>query len=482
VLWLGGGAPGGGARGGEGRGAPAGLKVPVRAARGRGVRRGLRGGIGGAALGEEALLSGGTVAEGYFSARVRLGSPPSDFDLVVDTGSAVTYAPCASCGPRCGEHRGGRRLDPARSSSSSPVPCVGAICGELCSGGHGCTCTGVHTLAGAAAGRLGIWEPTCGFESQYAEGSGVSGPVLTERLSFEESIRRKEEGGGARVVVGCATKEGGDLYTQDADGILGLSDSPLSVHNQLVAQGVLEDVFAICFGAGESEADEGYLVLGSSGLGAAGEGAGTDATWVPMVRKVGSHFYGVNLTEVSVQASTGGSVTRIPVPSSSATILDSGTTYAYLEPTLYNAIRTSIEGGAKARLTLRNSHNLCWEVQSARLSAAATSPFWDRLAASFPEVTLGFSGSVKQGKVEAGAGAPTEDRLSLVRLRPQNYLFLHPDDPGQVCLGIFSAGLPGADSLLGGIIGRDMLVVYDKARSKIGFAPTICSAHQGSHA
>jgi len=183
-----------------------------------------------------------------------------------------------------------------------------------------------------------------------------------------------------------------------------------------------------------------------------------------MVRKVGSHsshFYGVNLTEVSVQAPTGGSVTRIP--SSSATILDSGTTYAYLEPTLYNAFRTSIEGGAKARLTLRNSHNLCWEVQSAPLSAAATSTFWGHLAASFPEVTLGFSG--------------TE-----VVLRPQNYLFLHPDDPGQVCLGVFSAGLPGADSLLGGIIGRDMLVVYDKARSKIGFAPTTCSAHQGTHA
>ena len=116
------------------------------------------------------------------------------------------------------------------------------------------------------------------------------------------------------------------------------------------------------------------------------------------------------------------------------------------------------------------------------MGAAATSPFWDRLAASFPEVALGFSGSVEQGMVEAGAGAGTEDRQSLVRLRPQNYLFLHPDDPGQVCLGVFSAGLPGADSLLGGIIGRDMLVVYDKAGLRIGFAPTTCSVHQGSDA
>lgn len=38
----------------------------------------------------------------YFYATVQLGSPPREFAVIVDTGSTVTYVPCASCGNSCG--------------------------------------------------------------------------------------------------------------------------------------------------------------------------------------------------------------------------------------------------------------------------------------------------------------------------------------------------------------------------------------------
>ena len=44
----------------------------------------------------------------YYYANVWLGSPPQQFALIVDTGSTVTYVPCATCS-QCGKHQVRRR-------------------------------------------------------------------------------------------------------------------------------------------------------------------------------------------------------------------------------------------------------------------------------------------------------------------------------------------------------------------------------------
>ena len=40
----------------------------------------------------------------YFYATLHLGTPPKQFAVIVDTGSTITYVPCASCGRNCGPH------------------------------------------------------------------------------------------------------------------------------------------------------------------------------------------------------------------------------------------------------------------------------------------------------------------------------------------------------------------------------------------
>ncbi|CAB4266253.1 unnamed protein product [Prunus armeniaca] len=37
------------------------------------------------------------LANGYYSTRVWIGTPPQKFALIVDTGSSVTYVPCSDC-------------------------------------------------------------------------------------------------------------------------------------------------------------------------------------------------------------------------------------------------------------------------------------------------------------------------------------------------------------------------------------------------
>ena len=44
----------------------------------------------------------------YFYATLLLGTPQRQFAVIVDTGSTITYVPCASCGKNCGPHHKAR--------------------------------------------------------------------------------------------------------------------------------------------------------------------------------------------------------------------------------------------------------------------------------------------------------------------------------------------------------------------------------------
>jgi hypothetical protein len=39
----------------------------------------------------------------YFYARLALGTPPREYEAIIDTGSTITYVPCAGC-KHCGKH------------------------------------------------------------------------------------------------------------------------------------------------------------------------------------------------------------------------------------------------------------------------------------------------------------------------------------------------------------------------------------------
>ncbi|KAK6923109.1 Xylanase inhibitor, N-terminal [Dillenia turbinata] len=44
------------------------------------------------------------IINGYYTTRVRIGTPPQEFALIVDTGSTITYVPC-STRSHCGRHQ-----------------------------------------------------------------------------------------------------------------------------------------------------------------------------------------------------------------------------------------------------------------------------------------------------------------------------------------------------------------------------------------
>ncbi|KAL2906406.1 Aspartic proteinase nepenthesin-2 [Bienertia sinuspersici] len=130
------------------------------------------------------------------------------------------------------------------------------------------------------------------------------------------------------------------------------------------------------------------------------------------------------------------------------TVLDSGTTYAYLpEPAFVafiHAITNELHGLKQIRGPDPNYNDVCFSER------------FQNFPKSFPVVDMVFESGQKYS------------------LSPENYLFKHSKVPGAYCLGVFQNG-KDPTTLLGGIIVRNTLVTYDREHLKVGFWKTNCS-------
>lgn len=133
------------------------------------------------------------------------------------------------------------------------------------------------------------------------------------------------------------------------------------------------------------------------------------------------------------------------------TVLDSGTTYAYLPEAAFlafkQAIMKELHGVRQIKGPDPSYNDICFSGAGSDIS---------QLLKTFPSVEMVF-----------GKG----QKLSL---SPENYLFRHSRVTGAYCLGIFQNG-KDPTTLLGGIIVRNTFVMYDREHEKIGFWKTNCS-------
>ncbi|GJP46905.1 hypothetical protein CLOM_g6154 [Closterium sp. NIES-68] len=121
----------------------------------------------------QSRLHGSIRTDGYYSVDVWIGSPPRKFSLMVDTGSALTIVPCASCSP-CGAHMN-PPYSPAASSSYLPVACRAAPCA-----GHRCD-----------------RQQRCAYSRRYAEQSTSDGFLSSDLISFSPPPLAPSAGGSS---------------------------------------------------------------------------------------------------------------------------------------------------------------------------------------------------------------------------------------------------------------------------------------------
>jgi hypothetical protein len=230
----------------------------------------------------------------YYYANIYVG----DFDnlsqqaLIIDTGSGIMSFPCEGYCVHCGKHI--NSYYPVKTSKTSRI--------LDCHVDNDCTCFN---------GTL------CKFGQAYGEGSSYHGFWVEDNFYFGTPVQKDDK---FKYQFGCVTNETNLFYTQEADGILGLSST---------GRIWVKPIFDVLKLAGVTDKREFALCLGTNGgkftIGGYDESlqANSDERmeWFPLNQPM-SH-YKIQLNKMMV-----GNV-EIPNPPSRG-FVDSGTTFAYM--------------------------------------------------------------------------------------------------------------------------------------------------------
>lgn len=363
---------------------------------------------------------------GLYYTKVQLGNPPKDFFVQIDTGSDVLWVSCNSCSG-CPETSGLQIqlnfFDPGSSSTASLVSCSDQICA-----------VGVQSSDSACLGQSN----QCAYVFQYGDGSGTSGYYVMDMIHLDIVVdSAMTTNSSASVMFGCSTSQTGDLTKSDRaiDGIFGFGQQDLSVISQLSSRGLAPKVFSHCLKGDDSGG--GILVLG--------EIVEPNVVYTPLVPS--QPHYNLNLQSISVN----GRVLPInpavfATSNSQGTIIDSGTTLAYLAEEAYDtfvAAITNTVSQSTQSIFLRG--NQCYMTSSS-------------ISDIFPLVSLNFAGGA-----------------SLV-LRPQDYLIQQSSVSGTTVWCVGFQKIPGQGiTILGDLVLKDKIFIYDLANQRIGWANYDCS-------
>ena len=406
--------------------------------------------------GRGSVLSGALSSPGYFSAVVCIGTPARSFEVVVDTGSAITSIPCNEC-RACGKHRSGRdgRYEHHSSSTAQRVACPAQDESLRC---RQCSASGL-----------------CEFNVGYVEGSAIHGHVVRDVVHVTRAANASAEVSRVPMYLGCQTHETGKFRAQPADGILGLQpdghDSRRSVLPNMV-QALMgmhssANAFSLCLGD-----SSGLLLLG-------GRTGGTSA----LVRRPGSATVGfmvagsaerfaLRLQDVRVGvapiASTSAAARTIPdglvslrLPSSALNpvVVDSGTSFFFVPTPLWRAIHAR----------MREHHRGLRRVGAHRVCAFMTRVMRDAM----PSIELLLDG-------------PRGARPLLIR--PAQYMVEYKaaalgqswprkhrqDGAMHYCIDIFNNGRKG--TVLGASVLRHREVIFDLSNNTIAFVDADCGS------
>ncbi|ONK58760.1 uncharacterized protein A4U43_C09F16370 [Asparagus officinalis] len=304
--------------------------------------------------------------------------------------------------------------DPEGSSSVSKLGCGEAFCSVL-SGGGSPTCA--H-------------DDPCKFTATYGDGSSATGYYVTDLLSYNQvSEDHKTRLASANVTFGCASKQTG-ASSVGIEGLMGFGQANSSTISQLASSGKVRKIFAHCLDT-----------IKGGGIFAVGNVVEPKVKMTPLIPKM--LHYNVNLTSIDV----GGKMLRLPLTmfqtrEKSGTIIDSGTTLAYLPEIAYKRLIDQI---------FSDHQNLTLTTSTDNFTCFSYSESMDD---AFPVVTFNFEMNVT------------------LEVKPHDYFFKNKD---VWCIGWQNNGDKDA-ILLGDITLSNRLVIYDLENQAVGWTDYDCSS------
>uniref|UniRef100_A0A7N0ZVZ9 Peptidase A1 domain-containing protein n=1 Tax=Kalanchoe fedtschenkoi TaxID=63787 RepID=A0A7N0ZVZ9_KALFE len=324
-----------------------------------------------------------------YMTKLQIGSPPKVLNVVIDTGSDLTWVDCSNV----------KVLPFFVLSDCHNLELIKYLCdntGNIFMQ----TRPNFYNLLESRTSKISSCEEgsRCTFDVSYKDGSASSGYYVSDNINFSSFLPNSSPSHfSSRVIFGCSTMR---TVNPKVDGILGLGRGKDSLPSQLSAQQVSPEVISHCLAR---EGGGGYLIMG--------EVVEVGITYTPLIPS--KSLYNVDLESISVN---GMQIKSTTSPGNSGTIFDSGTTLTVLVADLYDPLVGAV-------------------------SAAVNKPIIP--GESFPNITLNFAGSAS------------------ILLMPQDYV----QDEGYLCLGFQR---DEDISILGDLVLRDKVVVYDQPRERIG--------------
>ncbi|KAF3439307.1 hypothetical protein FNV43_RR17583 [Rhamnella rubrinervis] len=364
----------------------------------------------------EVVESPVNAGNGEYLMELAIGTPPSTFSAILDTGSDLVWTQCSPC-TQCFQ-QSTPIFDPKQSSTFSKLSCSSHLCNALPSS----TCS-----------------DGCEYFYSYGDYSSTQGLLATETFTFGDS---KSQVPVPNIGFGCGEDNEGDGFTQGA-GLVGLGRGPLSLVSQLK-----EPKFSYCLTSiGDSKTSS--LLMGSlANLNSTASSSDTIIT-TPLVKNPSQpSFYYLTLQGISV----GGK--HLPIDKdtfalqddgSGGVIIDSGTTITYLEQKAFDALKDEFISQTDLPVDTSGSEglDLCFQLPSSSSSSDQT--------VRIPKLVFHFNGAD-------------------LEFPPENYMLSDPD-LGVLCLAM---GASSGMSILGNFQQQNTLVVYDLAKESLSFVPTQC--------
>ncbi|KAI3900854.1 hypothetical protein MKW92_017611 [Papaver armeniacum] len=363
---------------------------------------------------------------GIYYTKVAIGSPPRDYFLIVDTGSDVFWVTCAKCGPCDPTYTSSdptlNYYDPKLSSTSSLVPCSANFCTEYSKSRDQSTgCSSNYKV--------------CGYNIGYGDASSSTGYFVRDIIGYDQisgdfqtTVRNVD------VAFGCGTEVTGNFGTLSMDGLIGLGASSTSLLSQLASEGKVSKKFAHCL---DGRNAGGIFVIGDI--------VGPPLKMTPLIPN--GPLYNVIMKSIQVGNSVL-DISQFEAGEGKRTIVDSGTTLAYLPGPIFNPFRLMILT-SQVNLSTRivDDHYECFE-------------FHISLDDSFPTVTLTFENSLE------------------LKVYPHDYLI--PTHEWYYCLGWQDSKRLKSDLIiLGDLVLNNKLVLYDLENQALGVSEYDCSSTIG---
>ncbi|KAL3622251.1 hypothetical protein CASFOL_033662 [Castilleja foliolosa] len=352
------------------------------------------------------VSSGALFGSMEYFVHLGVGTPAKQLYLALDTGSNLVWLQCLPCGACF--NQSDPIFDPRKSTSFSPLSCDSPRCKQL-----------VNTdndLLNCSYSR------NCLYTGSYSDDSYTTGNLSTETLTFgKETVDD--------VAIGCGHFNEGTM--KRFAGILGLGRGSLSFPSQTGNK-----KFSYCLASWFNDnSDKSSITFGYS---AVSQNANFTADLLQNPDSRLNSLYYVGLKGISV----GGELVQGINPSDfkmdsngrGGVIVDSGTTYTYLNKKAYRPLRDAFKNAMNLSVTNYTPFDTCYSLSHPENT-------------SVPIVGLHF------------------DAFDMDL--PGNNYMINMDDNGTYCFGF--AEQEDEYSIIGNMLLQGFRVSYDLANNLIGF-------------